>query len=87
MHNISGDYISSCKSNYDTITSTSAPSIYMALWSIGLKSSHVNWKAKVNDERAKTALVSKYARFELSHMVFGICNYPATYVQELLRRV
>jgi hypothetical protein len=61
--------------------------MYMALGSIGLKSTHVNWRAKVNDEWAKTALVSKYARFDLSRMVFGICNYPATYVQELLRRV
>ena len=42
-------------------------------------STHVNWRSEINDERAKTALVSKYVPFELSRMVFGLCNYQVTY--------
>jgi hypothetical protein len=46
----------------------------MILGSIGSTNIRVNWKAKINDERSSTALVSKYMWLELFRIVFGLYN-------------
>ena len=50
------------------------------IWFSKLDANSAYWQVKVNeDDRKKTAFVTKYGLYEFARMGFGLCNAPATF--------
>jgi RNA:NAD 2'-phosphotransferase (TPT1/KptA family) len=52
------------------------------IWYSKLDANSAYWQVKIREEdRGKTAFITKYGLFEFARMAFGLCNSPATYAR------
>ena len=52
------------------------------VWYSKLDANSAYWQVKIKEEdRPKTAFITKYGLFEFARMAFGLCNAPATYAR------
>ena len=53
-----------------------------SVWFTKLDANSADWQVNIKEEdRSKTAFITKYGLFEHVKMAFGLCNLPATYAR------